>query len=103
MASYLKATHPDTRAHALDSPALYPPAALNISAIPPRFDGHRGVRVGGGEERKVVWDILDAVDAGVVTVTTVSATGWCDKVQLSIRCVRIVSGGRSRCLRWLRT
>ena len=51
----------------------------------------------------MVWDILDAVDAGVVTVTTVSATGWCDKVQLSIRCVRIVSGGRSRCLRWLRT
>jgi hypothetical protein len=82
MASYLKMTTAHTHTHAEQSPpALYPPRALHLT--PMRAAGSGGTAV--GQEKRVVWDILEAVAAGVVRVERVEASGWCDRVEITLR------------------
>jgi len=59
MASYLKSTHTHTHTH------------THATGCTPTFDATAescGRGGGGGEVKRVVWDVLDAVAAGVVTV-----------------------------------
>jgi len=60
MASYLKSTHTHTHTHTHTQPAVLPPSMLQLSPV--------SAVGGGGEVKRVVWDVLDAVAAGVVTV-----------------------------------
>ena len=106
MASYMKAAHAHARASAqglpLSPPAVYPPALLNLSAVPfapggagaASADG-RGVfgadGGGGSAETRAAWQLVEAVEAGVVSVEGVQATGWCDRVRVALASHRVAS------------